>query len=242
MRPLLRRRRNASAEIDPIWEFGSDHYTRHNQRRLEHLATLDLPLAGRSVIEVGAGIGDHTSFFLDRGCSIVASDGRPENVELLRGRHPSISVRQLDLDDPDPGFRESAEVVYCYGTLYHLQRPAEALVFLADRCTSLMLVETCVSFGDDERLVLVDEDVSNPSQALLGIGCRPTRLWVHRRLAELFPHVYMPRTQPWHEEFPVDWTTPPTDPDQLVRAIYLASRAPLQNRLLTEEIPQRQER
>ena len=226
-------------DINPVTEFGSDHYTRHNQRRLEHLATLDLPLAGRSVIEVGAGIGDHTSFFLDRGCSIVASDGRPENVELLRGRHPSISVRQLDVDDPDPGFRESAEVVYCYGTLYHLQRPGEALVFLADRCTSLMLVETCVSFGDDERLVLVDEDVSNLAGSpgyRLSPDAAPGPPAPHR------PYVYMPRTQPWHEEFPVDWTSPPIAPDQLIRAIYVASRDPLQNRLLTEEIPQRQER
>jgi hypothetical protein len=227
---------------DPVSEFGSDHYTRHNQRRLEHLATLELPLAGRSVIEVGAGIGDHTSFFLDRGCSVITSEGRSGNVELLRRRYPSTSVRLLDLDDPDPEFRDEAEVVYCYGTLYHLRRPAEALVFLADRCTSLMLVETCVSFGDDERLELVDEDVSNPSQALFGTGCRPTRLWVHRRLSELFPFVYMPRTQPWHEEFPVDWTTPPTAPDQLIRAIFVASRDALTNPMLTEQIPQHQER
>ena len=242
MRLVDRLRMNlTSVANDPVSEFGSDHYTRHNQRRLEHLATLDLPLAGRSVIEVGAGIGDHTTFFLDRGCSVVTSEGRPGNVELLQRRYPSIPVRQLDLDDPDPEFREKAEVVYCYGTLYHLRRPAEALAFLAGCCTSLMLVETCVSFGDDERLVPAEEDASNPSQALLGVGSRPTRPWVHRRLSELFPFVYMPRTQPWHAEFPVDWTTP-ADSDGLIRAIFVASRTQLRNPLLTEEIPQHQAR
>ncbi|MBA2742297.1 MAG: class I SAM-dependent methyltransferase [Actinobacteria bacterium] len=227
--------------LDPISEFQTDHYYRHNQRRLEHLATLGLPLAGRSVIEVGAGIGDHTSFFLDRGCSVLTSDGRTENVELLRRRYSRITVRQLDLDDPDPEFREQAEIVYCYGTLYHLRRPAQALTFLARCCTSLMLIETCVSFGDDERLDIAEEDSSNPSQALSGIGCRPTRLWVHRRLSELFHCVYMPRTQPWHPEFPIDWTTPDRV-GELTRAIFIASRTPLRNQLLTPRIQQHQER
>ena len=58
--------------------FRSDHYQRHNRRRQEHLATLELPIAGRSVLEVGAGIGDHTAFFTDRGCRVTATDGRPE--------------------------------------------------------------------------------------------------------------------------------------------------------------------
>lgn len=228
--------------VDPIAEFQSDHYVRHNQRRLEHLATLGLPLAGRTVIEVGAGIGDHTSFFLDRGCSVLTSDGRPGNVEQLRHRFPWIAVRQLDLDDPDPEFGDVAEVVYCYGTLYHLRHPAQALTFLAGRCTSLMLVETCVAFGSDERLDLVSERDELPSQAISGVGCRPTRPWVHRRLRELFRHVYMPRTQPWHPEFPIDWTTPVRDPDALTRAVFIASRRAIRNRLLTRRIPRRQHR
>lgn len=227
--------------IDPISEFQADHYFRHNQRRLEHLATLGLPLARRSVIEVGAGIGDHTSFFLDRGCSVLTSDGRPENVDLLRKRYSWIDVRHLDLDDPDPGFAEQAEVLYCYGTLYHLRRPVEALRFLAGCCTSMMLVETCVSFRDDESVDIVEEVASSPSQAVSGLGCRPTRLWVHRRLSELFPHVYMPKTQPWHPEFPVDWTVPPAR-GELTRAIFVASRTRLRNRLLTKRIHERQER
>jgi hypothetical protein len=227
--------------IDPITEFRTDHYIRHNQRRLEHLATLGLPIAGRSVIEVGAGIGDHTNFFLDRGCAVVATDGRSENVELLRKRYPGVAARQLDLDNPDPKFRDNAEIVYCYGTLYHLRRPAEALSCLAQRCTSLILVETCVSHGDDDRLEVAHEDASHPSQALLGIGCRPTRLWVHRRMNELFPFVYMPTTQPWHPEFPLDWTTP-SSAAELSRSVFIGSRAPLENRLLTERIPEHQER
>lgn len=50
--------------IDPFAEFQADHYIRHNQRRLEHVATLGLPLAGWR-----------------------AADGRPRN---LRPPHAAI--------------------------------------------------------------------------------------------------------------------------------------------------------
>jgi hypothetical protein len=112
---------------------------------------------------------------------------------------------------------------------------------LANCCTSMMLVETCVSFRDDESVDFVEEPASSPSHAVSGLGCRPRRLWVHRRLSELFPHVYLPTTQPCHPEFPIDWTVPP-GPGELTRAIFVASRTRLRNRLLTKRIRQRQAR
>src|ERR1700689_3147468 len=41
----------------PSYAFRSNQYLRHNARRLEHLASLRIPVAGMSVLEVGAGIG-----------------------------------------------------------------------------------------------------------------------------------------------------------------------------------------
>ena len=245
MRFLGRRGTGASGEppaIAPLEEFHGFHYLRHNQRRLEHLATLGLPLGGRSVIEVGAGIGDHTEFFLDRGCSVLTSDGRPENVAVLRERYPWIAVRLLDLDQPDPSFADAAEIVYCYGTLYHLGRPEEALAFLAARCQSLLLLETCVSFGDDLSLNAVDELSFHPSQAVSGRGCRPTRPWVLDQLRRHFEHVYVPHTQPWHPEFPLDWTAAPPPAGELSRAVFVASREVLVNPALSETLLERQTR
>lgn len=63
------------AREDPLTHFTNSHYQRINQRRLEHLASLHLPLENRSVLEVGAGIGDLTSFFLDRNCEVVITEG-----------------------------------------------------------------------------------------------------------------------------------------------------------------------
>jgi SAM-dependent methyltransferase len=227
---------------DPEVQFHTESYLRHNERRLRHLASLDLPLAGRSVLEVGAGIGDHTGFFLARGCSIVTSDGRAANLRALRARYPHLDVRALDLDRPQGFECASFDIVHCYGLLYHLAHPAEAIAFMAQVCRSLLLLETCVSFGDDEAVRWCDEPAEHPTQSIAGRGCRPTRRWVYRRLRDRFEHVYVPLAQPDHEEFPVDWTTPPASPEALIRSVFIAAREPIPNAGLVEDLPSLQTR
>lgn len=229
--------------IDPVSIFHGEHYMRHNQRRQEHLASLQLDLANRTVLEVGAGIGDHTSFFVDRGCRVTVTEARAENLSLIKQRFPSLEVEQLDLDSPDPGFVKKFDVVYCYGTLYHLSEPERALDFMATRCAEILLLETCVSFRDNGEINLCTEKSFDPSQARSGTGCRPGRSWIFNKLKSSFQYVYMPTTQPWHEEFPIDWSTSaPENMNSLWRAVFIASRYPIVNDLLVESIPLQQQR
>ena len=226
--------------------FHSGHYTRHNLRRQEHLASLRLDIANRTVLELGAGIGDHTEFFLDRGCRVVTTDGRPENLELLtarypRSEYPNVVTRFLDLEDPGHPFAETFDVVYCYGALYHLSRPAQALQFMARCCHGILLLETCVSYGDGESINLCPETRTSATQSISGRGCRPTRAWIYAQLARLFEYAYVTTTQPWHEEFPTDWDRPGPD-DRLARSVFVASREKLRNDLLVQEVPMRQTR
>jgi hypothetical protein len=74
-----------------------------------------------------------------------------------------------------------------------------------------------------------------------GIGCRPTREWVWNRLTEHFPHVYATVTQPWHHEFPLDWSDTQSHAP-LTRAVFVASRAPLEIPTLTSSLPATQTR
>jgi ubiquinone/menaquinone biosynthesis C-methylase UbiE len=200
-----------------------------------------LDLHGATVLEVGAGIGDHTSFFIDRGCKVVSTEARESNLEIIRSRYPDIEVRHLDCDNPDPDFNERFDIVYCYGLLYHLNKPAEAIDFMSRRCKKMLLLETCVSVGDGDSIHLCAEDPNNPTQAISGRGCRPTRYWVFNQLKKHFEFVYLPMTQPNHEEFPIDWTVAP-DPNMFTRAVFIASRQRLDNKLLIEEIPMHQKR
>src|SRR5690242_1860116 len=88
-------------------EFHSFYYLRLNQRRQEHLVSLDLPLCRKRVWEVSAGIGDHTSFFLDRECGVICSEARRDLVEIIKTRYRGLAVSQLDLEQPAEDFPSS---------------------------------------------------------------------------------------------------------------------------------------
>ena len=216
---------------DVVDAFRTDHYVRHNQRRLEHLASLGLDLFNKRVLEVGAGIGDHTTFYLDRGCEVLTSDARPENVLALQERFSGTTgarVAIIDMNKPLV-LDESFEIVHCYGLLYHLENPDVALEYLCRHCDGLLVLETCVSYGDEVLLNPIKEPADQFSQAFNGTACRPTRSWVVHHLSRFMPHVYVSRTQPAHPEFPLDWSVKENDLDQLKRAVFVASREVLDN-------------
>jgi hypothetical protein len=227
---------------NPARNFHSSHYLRHNARRLEHLASLRIPVSGMSVLEIGAGIGDHSHYYMDRGCATTITDARPENLNCLRERYPYHNVQFLDMECPSPVDGPPFDVVHCYGLLYHLKNPETALEFLSRSTKKMLFLETCVSFGEAEALCPIEEDRKDPSQAWSGTGCRPTRPWVFNRLQGLFENVYVPKTQPNHEEFPLDWTAAEKHQNTYQRAMFIASHERLENRMLVPSLLNEQAR
>lgn len=218
---------------------------RLNARRLEHLAGLDLPIAGRDVLEVAAGLGDLTSFLLDRGCRVTAIEPWPENGECFApqyGEAASSPVGRLRILPGDAwplaadGAMTPHPVLFCYNLLHRLDRPRDALTEMAARCSDLLLLETRVSYAPDERLEAEEEDAADPAKAVSGRRCLPSRRWVYARLAEPFSHVYMPLTQPAHPDFHLDWRRPEPPPGHH-RAIFVASRRELVNSVLYRGVP-----
>ena len=216
--------------------FQTDVYRRHTSRRLEHLASLGLEVAGKSVLELGAGIGEHTGFYLDRGCHVLATDARPENVLALRQRFPDCRIDRLDLSGAGATLNERFEVVHAYGLLYHVRDPESAIRFMSSCCEGVLLLETVVHPSSDGPNV-VAEDARDPTQAADGLGCRPGRSWLFHILRSHFSHVYVPITQPRHEEFPLDWDA--VHAARHARAIFVCSRAPLPLSSLREELVSR---
>ncbi|MGD1872792.1 MAG: class I SAM-dependent methyltransferase [Mastigocoleus sp.] len=225
---------------NPITAFHSEVYLNHNQKRLEHLASLGLNINNSSVLEVGAGIGDHTGFFLERGCEVLSTEPRIENLRVLQSRHKRVCTLNLDMENPPGKLQGLFDIVYCYGLLYHLATPREGIDFMAKHCCNLLLLETCVSSGSGEYINLCDEYAADMTQSISGKGCRPTRKWIYSQLKRHFEFVYMPITQPNHPEFPIDWTSIESNPNDLIRSIFIASRHKLNNPLLVEEIPMQQ--
>ncbi len=221
--------------------FHSPSYLRHTARRLEHLASLSIPVQGMTVLEVGAGVGDFSHYYLDRGCRITITDARKSNIHYLRQRYPGEDIRILDLEKPVPLADGPWDITHCYGVLYHLGTPADALKFLSSQCRRLLFLETRVSFGDEIQANLLSEDSGIPSLSFSGTGCRPTRSWVFGELKKHFEYVYIPLTQPNHDDFPLEWQNPETYSDT-TRAIVVASRSALKNPVLSSELLDRQSR
>jgi len=228
-------------EIKPSEIFHSLKYLRFTALKLEHLASLRIPVAGMSVLEVGAGIGDHSRYYIDRGCSITITEARSENLKYLKMRYPHINVQFMDMERPSLLDSSPFDITHCYGLLYHLKNPEQALEFISNNTNNILFLETCVSFGETEELNPVAENQNHVIEAYSGGGCRPTRSWVFNRLQALFKYVYIPKTQPNYDEFPIDWIHTEKHKSQK-RAVFIASREKLENEMLIPFLINKQER
>jgi SAM-dependent methyltransferase len=237
----LRRRGLAVVRDWKIYtDFFSPEYQKHNLARLQHLESLGLDLARKTVLEVGAGVGDHTLFYLYRNCRVLAVEGRAGLAKKLSERL-GIEVKVIDVDREPERLEQFGhfEFVHCYGLLYHLSDPGRLLAS-ASRVGDCLLLETCVSFGDGVRVGGCRENSDVPSQALHGNGCRPTREWVFATLKSHYEYVYATKTQPHHPEFPLDWNSGSTLAPGLMRCVFVASHSPIFNTNLVTELPRKQ--
>jgi 2-polyprenyl-3-methyl-5-hydroxy-6-metoxy-1,4-benzoquinol methylase len=223
------------------YQFCSDWYLRLNQRRLEHLASLGLDLIKKKVLDIGAGTGAHVPFYVCRGCEVTIADGRVANLAVARSRFPHLEVLLLDVENPgDEIAGRRFDIIHCYGLLYHLQHPGQAIRFMAERCDTLIL-ETFAS-AKDEVSANTSPRLVDGIESLDGTGCEPTRLWVMQELRSAFAHAYVTATQPWHEDFPMDWSAELVKHIQYPRAVFVASHKPIDNPALLTELPEQQPR
>lgn len=229
---------NSSNPGSTEW-FLNKTYRSLNEARLAHLASLGLLLEGKTVLEVGAGMGLLTKFFEDRHCKVLSTDGRRENVEAIRRSFPNRDVQVFNLFDFDAyNSLGSFDIVFCYGTLYHTPEPDEILGALSKVCREMILLETCVTPGGHSDVHLTREG-DTIDQAINNIGCRPTRPWLYQKLKTYYGHSYITKTQPRHNDFDLDWKIPLKKLNH--RAIFIGSKFPIQNPLLVESVPLIQE-
>lgn len=225
-----------SMSLDPVSAFRASHYRLINRARMEHLRSLHLPLPGKSVLELGAGIGDITESLVSMGCGpITRLESRRDNCDVMLREHPEHLVICDDLMAPKDLPGDLFDVSIAYGIFYHLADPTRAISFMAKHTKELAVVETAVSMGDLVTLNRVPEGAYDPTQSVHGDGCRPTRSWMFAELSRRFKHVYCPLTQPDHIQFQLNWSGPPQY--AMVRAIFVCSHDPLVNSLLVDHLP-----
>jgi SAM-dependent methyltransferase len=203
-----------------------------NKARLSHLASLDLALRGKSVLDVGCGVGHLAGFFEERGARVVCVDARPENIDRLRFLYPEREAHVANVECDSLATLGRFDLVFCYGLLYHLENPIAALRNIAGCCRELLLLETVVSDCDKPVLQLVDEPSETKNQAVSGFGCRPSPAFVAMALSRIsFRYIYTAQSPPEHVDFVFDWKNSGEwqRDGHLLRSIFVGSRKPLDN-------------
>ncbi len=204
---------------------------------LEHLASLNLPFQGKSVLEVGSGVGWHTYFFESRDCQVLCTDGRPENVEEHKSRFPHRRVELVDMDIAHSHDREKYgcfNIVHCYSVLYHLQDPAQTISDLAAICDDFLIIETDVLKEDADRIEFRPTEPTIASQSIHGVRNVVGRPWLWRELKKHFPYIYCPITQPDHPDYPLRFPAPVNG--KAKKIIMIGSRINLSN-ILYGKVP-----
>ena len=234
-----------------------------NNARLEHLATLGLDLHNKSVIELGAGIGRLTDFFLRRDNSVLVTEGRPELVKLMKKKaykHANprlLGVEVLDIEKAEikeiellisstrttsntetPLKEESLgfQVIFCYGLLYHLSSPSSAIYFfgqLANRQNGLLLLETVIDQSTETFIQVNETDQSNQA---LGFGSRPNPEYVMQLIRDNFKYAYVSKTQPNHPDFQTE-SSSINERTGRSRMIFIGSNTKLDNHHLSSKVP-----
>ncbi len=215
--------------------FDTDDAKRINAARLDNLGSLGLSIDGLSVLDVGAGPGHLAQFFVKRGCRVVSTDARPENIERMREIYPGHTGHVADVETDDLTQFGQFDVVFCYGLLYHLENPIAALRNMANACTDWLLIETMVCDSTAPVLRLEDEYLS-ANQALRGLAHRPSPTWVATALDRIgFRHVYLPQTPPEHPDYRFEWhdNLETARDGHLLRSIFVAGREPVEGHGLT---------
>ena len=206
-----------------------------NTARMAHLESLGLPIAGRSVLDVGGGVGHLAQFFVERGCKVMCVEGREENITDLRSRYPGLEAHLANVEADSLSRFGMFEIVFCYGLLYHLENPLAGLRNMASVSGDLLLLETMVTDHSEPVARLADEPNATPNQSLGRFGMRPSPAFVAMALNRMgFPFIYAPKTPPDHPDFRFDWTNrlDCSRDGHLLRCIFVASRRELANSTL----------
>jgi len=206
-----------------------------NAARIKHLDSLHLNFENKTVLETGCGgRGDFTRYLLSKKAIVTLNDYRQENIRsLLQSLKTNLDSNTWDLNQPIPSDKKF-DIIVSYGTLYHLNKPEEAIGHLSNICNEFLILSTCTSGKNDESINVVKEDIGMNNQAGDGLGCRPGRLFLFNTLRRNFAHVYSIKTQPNHPEFPLHF---PTDHTVLnSRNVFIGSHIKLEHELLVEEL------
>lgn len=196
-----------------------------NRLRWECFESTGLPIAGQTIFEPGAGIGDQTEWLLAKGAKhVIVNDGREANLSVIRKRFAGdarvttlLGNIETCLDSPE--FVDlRADLVYLWGVYYHVNDSLTDFGILKSlaRIAPIVVFDYLESATGENWVESYNYD--HPTTSISRASPRPTRETMIAGLKRTFGHAYFPLNQfDWF-----DFCAPDTP-----RKIAIGSRHPL---------------
>jgi SAM-dependent methyltransferase len=187
------------------WTFDSEQtrrYTRVRQAFIaEFLSSIRPQAKLESALDVGCGVGYFTKFLADMGFRAMGVDGREENANEARRRHPNLAFAAEDVESSSLANLGKFDLVLCVGLLYHLENPFRAIRNLHALTSKLAIVEAMCAPGRDAEMFLLDEGREH-DQGLNFVAFYPTEACLVKMLyCAGFQLVYRFRRYPADDQF-----------------------------------------
>jgi SAM-dependent methyltransferase len=154
-------------DIEAAVYFDQAYYIEINEARWAAANRILASLSDlKTCVDVGCGPGWFADRLVRRGLVVLGVDGRMELVEEARRRVPNALFSTADVASAEAALAlPAADLVFCFGLLYHLENPFAAVRTLFQVTGKYLLVETQIAPGDGANFVLVSEG-KNETQGL----------------------------------------------------------------------------
>jgi SAM-dependent methyltransferase len=208
-----------------FWAFDNPETRRFTEARIEFitplLRELRKEIGFNSALDVGCGLGEFSDFLSQFGIQhVLGLDGRAQNVAEAQRRYPRIPFQVADVEELSAEV-VAADLVLCFGLIYHLENPFRAIRRLHAVTKKVLLIESIQAPGRLPKLELMDEGrVAN--QGLSYVAFYPSESALVKMLYRSgFDFVY------GFEQLPISPFYKPTIRRTRLRTMLLASKMEL---------------
>lgn len=180
------------------------------------------PALGLSTaVDAGCGVGFFSRTLAECGLYACGFDARAENVEEARRRFPGIPFEQGDVETREISGLGPFDLVLCFGLLYHLENPLQAIRNLGAITEKCLVLESMCQ-PEERCSLLMRQEPRQDDQSLTEMACYPSESSLIKMLYRAgFAKVYRVTPLPDHDDFRE------TREHRQRRTVLVASRTPI---------------
>lgn len=168
---------------------------RHVVKRLKPALKLS------NAVDAGCGVGFYSKTLMECGLNACGFDGRGENVAEARHRYPQIPFERGDIEDRGILQLGRFDFVLCFGLLYHLENPLQAIRNLRGLTEKCLLLES-MCLPEWKPSMLLREEPRQEDQSLTDVALYASEGSLVKMLYRAgFRMVYRVIPLPDHDDF-----------------------------------------